>query len=83
MNNVNLRMQNEFKMMTGKMGVPGCTVVAKNEQKTKWEITFIGPGGCPHEGGKFVMTADMTDNYPFKAPKCVFVTKMYHPNINL
>ena len=27
------------------------------------------------------MNADFSDNYPFKCPKVMFVTKIYHPNI--
>jgi len=67
--------------MTGGMKPSYVTVEAKNEQKSIWNITFTGAQGTPHEGGKFVMVADMTDNYPFKAPKCKFLTKIYHPNV--
>ena len=48
---------------------------------TVWLTTIEGPSGSPYEGGKFVVEADFTDNYPFKPPSCKFITKMYHPNI--
>ena len=32
-------------------------------------------------GGKFTVSADFSDNYPFKCPKVKFMTKVYHPNV--
>jgi len=48
----------------------------------KWEATIIGPIATPYEGGIFKIAMDFTTDYPFKAPKCNFVTRVYHPNIN-
>ena len=48
----------------------------------KWEATIIGPTGTPYEGGIFKVSMDFTVDYPFKAPKCNFLTRVYHPNIN-
>ena len=48
----------------------------------KWEATIIGPIGTPYEGGIFKISMDFTVDYPFKAPKCNFTTRVYHPNIN-
>jgi ubiquitin-conjugating enzyme E2 D/E len=41
----------------------------------------MGPQDTPYDGGKFIVNIDFSDNYPFKAPKVKFVTKIFHPNI--
>ena len=46
-----------------------------------WNAIVIGPQDTPYEGGKFVVNIDFSDNYPFKAPKIHFKTKIFHPNI--
>ena len=59
----------------------GVAVELVGEQLTNWNVTINGPTGTPYEGGKFLVNIDFSDNYPFKAPKAIFKTKIYHPNI--
>lgn len=48
----------------------------------KWSGYIFGPIGSPYERGAFQITIDFPANYPFKAPKVAFVTRIYHPNIS-
>ena len=41
-----------------------------------------GPAFFPYENGIFYLYIRYTNDYPFKPPKCIFITKIYHPNIN-
>ena len=43
----------------------------------------FSPDDSPWEGGTFQLLVEFTEEYPNKAPKVRFVTKMYHPNSEL
>ena len=43
---------------------------------------IIGPENTPYEGGKFYLSIKISNEYPFKAPKVKFETKIYHPNVS-
>jgi len=44
--------------------------------------TILGPEGSPYEGGKFDVEITVPLRYPFVSPKCRFLTKIWHPNVD-
>ena len=46
-----------------------------------WDAVIFGPADTIWEGGIFQLTMEFSEEYPNKAPKVKFVTKMFHPNI--
>lgn len=46
-----------------------------------WSATIFGPPDTPWEGGVYSLRLSFPAQYPAKAPRVRFTTKMYHPNI--
>ena len=44
--------------------------------------TILGPAGSPYEGGRFEVEITVPRSYPFVSPKCRFLTKIWHPNVD-
>ena len=49
----------------------------------KWDVAIRGPADSPYSGGTFVVRLDFPAEYPFKSPKLLFLTKVYHPSVLL
>ncbi|CEO99460.1 hypothetical protein PBRA_001366, partial [Plasmodiophora brassicae] len=59
----------------------GVTGAPNEDNIMMWNAVIFGPDDTPWEGGTFKLTLAFTEEYPNKAPKVKFVTKMFHPNI--
>lgn len=55
--------------------------ISSDDPISSWKVELIGPEGSAFEGGKFTLDV-VLENYPFKAPKVLFKTKIWHMNID-
>ena len=76
------RIQNELKEMT--LNAPSnCSAGPINDDNLfSWRATIMGPENTPYHNGVFYLKIDFPSDYPFRAPKIMFTTKIYHCNIN-
>ena len=47
-----------------------------------FEVMIAGPKDSPYEGGLFKLQLYLPEDYPMVPPKILFMSKIYHPNID-
>jgi ubiquitin-conjugating enzyme E2 D/E len=62
--------------------IPMITIVPDPDNTFRWYADILGPQDTVYEGGIFRLQIDFLADYPFKAPRVIFLTKIYHPNIS-
>ncbi|CAH0487697.1 unnamed protein product [Peronospora farinosa] len=58
-----------------------CSVSAVDNDLMHWNAMLAGPENSPYSGGVFNLDLVFPIEYPFKAPKVRFLTRVYHPNV--
>eukprot|EP00003_Mantamonas_plastica_P010876 TRINITY_DN20409_c0_g1_i1.p1 TRINITY_DN20409_c0_g1~~TRINITY_DN20409_c0_g1_i1.p1 ORF type:complete len:175 (-),score=50.75 TRINITY_DN20409_c0_g1_i1:17-502(-) len=75
-----LRLMSDMKVMN-ENPPDGVSASPDDDDMFEWEATIFGPSDTEWEGGIYSLKMSFPDEYPEKAPKVKFSTKMFHPNV--
>ena len=78
---VNQRIIKETKKLK-KDKINGISIEPMENNPRYFNVMIDGPQGSPYEGGHFNLQLYLPEEYPMVPPKCLFMTKIYHPNID-
>ncbi len=62
--------------------INGISAEAFSDNPRYFNIIISRPKDSPYEWGKFHLQLYLPQEYPMVPPKCIFMTKIYHPNID-
>lgn len=72
----------ELKKVASEGAGEGIHVFPAGDNVFFWRVLLEGPPSTPFEGGVFSLTVEIPEDYPFKAPRILFETPIYHCNVN-
>ena len=78
---VNQRIVKETQKLK-KDPISGISAEPFSDNPRYFNVVITGPKDSPYEGGKFHLQLYLPEEYPMVPPKCIFMTKIYHPNID-
>ena len=61
---------------------PGISAVPDPANIRYFHVELAGPRDSPYEGGTFKLELFLPETYPMDPPKCRFITRIYHPNVD-
>jgi ubiquitin-conjugating enzyme E2 N len=61
---------------------PGIRASPREGNIRHFDVIISGPKDSPYEAGWFRLELYLPDEYPMMPPKVIFMTKIYHPNID-
>ena len=78
------RLKEEYKdLACNPLSHLGIAVGLSNQDNLyEWNFSLIGAKDSPYEGGLFQMKLSFPKEYPDKAPEIIFLTPIYHLNVN-
>lgn len=59
-----------------------CKIIFSDDKVMEWKVFVKGPPDSAYEGHCVEIKVTASPQYPFKAPDLLFVTQMFHPNVN-
>jgi ubiquitin-protein ligase len=62
---------------------PSYDVYVSESNMGFWKVVMSGPSESAYASGTFVLYLEMGDDYPQSPPQARFITRIFHPNINL
>jgi ubiquitin-conjugating enzyme E2 N len=62
--------------------VVGIYAEPEKDNPRYFNVMIAGPRDSPYEGGLFKLQLYLPEEYPMVPPKVLFMTKIYHPNID-
>lgn len=73
-----------YNLSTQTNPVDGVSAFPSSEDDMKqWTATLVGPKATVYENLSYTLSLSFPSNYPYSAPTVKFVSRIFHPNVDL